>query len=441
MKTYFARASWRFLAVVALFSTAQVSHAQGVFEGFLKNKEGFKLEPFASIQLWSVYSLNHQVYNTTSKQYQAVEDRLNFMVRRARLGFRVQPFEDLRFNLILAYDAAGRDINSATTGATNNGAIPPVGIFDAFMDWRIIPKSEKLFLVAGFFRPQISRESITPAWQVSSMEKSATQNYLRQHTTGVGPGRVFGVNFGGLLKNASENLVLNYNLGIFNPPYLSNNGNSVGNKYSPLLASRAVLSLGDPEMKQYAIMYNMNYFNKRKGISLALSASQQGETDFYKSSSTIGADALLNWNGINFDAEYHRMSREGQRLESNNNLRAFTYHSNVSHLRGSYNIIVGKKYFLEPVFMYVHFQGAKNVIGQADATAVRSSSGAETAYDAGLNWHLQERRLKVMLHYTWRAGDPGAAGDGATVNEFFNQTNVGAIRRGNWLGLGMNAIF
>ena len=49
--------------------------------------------------------------------------------------------------------------------------------------------------------------------------------------------------------------------------------------------------------------------------------------------------------------------------------------------------------------------------------------------------------LKVLLHYTWRAGDPGAAGDGATVNEYFYQSGVGAIRRGNWIGLGINAIF
>lgn len=440
MHTSFTSGQWRLLALSVLLTLTQVSQAQDIFDAFLKNKEGFKLEPFASFQLWSVYSLNHQVYNSNSKQYQAVEDRLNFMVRRARLGFRVQPFEDLRFNLILAYDAAGRDINSATTGATNNGAIPPIGIFDAFMDWRIKPKSENLFLVAGFFRPQISRESITPAWQVSSMEKAATQNYLRQHTTGVGPGRVFGVNFGGLLKNSSERVVLNYNLGIFNPPYLSNNGNSVGNKYSPLLAGRAVLSLGDPEMKQYAIMYNMNYFNKRKGISLALSGSRQGETDLYKSSSTLGTDVLLNWDGLNFDGEYHRMLRSGTRMESNS-LRTFHYHSAVGHLRAGYNVILGKKYFLEPVVMYVHFQGAKDAIEQADALAVRSFAGSESAYDAGINWHLQERRLKVMLHYTWRKGDPGAAGDGATVNEFFNQPNVGAIRRGNWIGLGMNAIF
>lgn len=411
------------------------------FEGFLKPKEGFKIEPYVMLQLWSTYSLNHELYNGTAKQYEAVDDRLNFLFRRARVGFKMQPYENLRFNAVLAYDATGRDIHAGTVGSNNNGGIPSVGIFDAFMEWRIKPKSEKFYLVAGFFRPQLSRESITTAWQTSSMEKASTQTYVRQHTSGVGPGRVVGVNLGGLLKSKSEKIVLNYNLGVFNPSYTSNAGNSAGTHFAPLLAGRAALSLGDPEMKQYSIGYTMNYFNQRRGITLALNASRQGKTDVFQRAATLGSDILLNYDHLNFTAEYQQLYRQGHRNDSGEQPKTFNYLSRAGHVRAGYNLAVGHKYFIEPSLMYTHFAGAKDAEGQANAALVKASSGSESAYDAGVNWYLNEKKLKILLHYTWRAGDPGAAGDGATVNEFFYQSGVGAIRRGNWIGLGVNAIF
>lgn len=429
-----------FLVFLLPFSSTLL--AQEGFKGFLKNKEGFKLEPFAQFQLWSVYSTNQQVFNTQTKVYDKVDDRLNFLLRRTRIGFRMQPYDNLKGTVIFSFDAIGRDVQSGVFGAGNNGAIPSVGIFDAFLEWRLKSGSEKLFLVAGYFRPQISRESITAAWQVGSMEKSATQNYLRQHVISVNSGRSTGVNLGGLLKNQSGKLYFNYNFGVFNPGFYANSNNSVGGKFSPLLAGRAVISLGDPELKQYGISYQQNYFNTRKGISLAIDGSRQGETDLFKQNSSLGADILLNWKALNLDAEYHHMIRSGSRvLPDNAGVRDFDYSSSVQHVRLGYNWIAGKKLFLEPTVTIMHYRGATDAIEQADALAVKTSSGTETTYDAGINWHLQERRLKLLLHYTWREGNPGAAGNGATVNDYFTQANVGAIRRGNWLGLGLSAIF
>lgn len=427
--------TWMFMAWTPLF-------AQEPFQGFLKNREGFKIEPFAQFQLWSVYSTNQKVFNTQTKVYDKVEDRLNFLIRRGRIGFRMQPYDNLRATVMFSFDAIGRDVQSGVFGAANNGAIPSIGLFDAFLEWRLQKKSERFFLVAGYFRPQISRESITAAWQVGSFEKSATQNYLRQHLIGVNAGRTTGVNLGGLLRNKGERVCLNYNVGIFNPGFYAYSNNSVGSQFSPLLAGRAVLSLGDPELKQYGISYSQNYFNQRKGISLALDGSTQGQTDLFNRNTSVGADVLLNWKALNLDAEFHRMLRSGSRqLPNNAGLREFDYASTVQHLRISYNWIAGKKLFLEPSFTLMHYKGATDALGQADALAVRTSSGTETTQDLGINWHLQERKLKLLLHYTWRKGDPGAAGDGATVNDYFTQSSVGAIKRGNWLGLGVNAIF
>lgn len=429
------------LSLLCLFYSIELS-AQDGFKGFLKNKEGFKIEPYAQFQLWSVYSVNQKVFNAQTRLYEDAGDRLNFMVRRGRIGFRMQPFENLRANVMFSFDAVGRDVQSGIFGIANNGAIPTLGLFDAFFEWRLKAKSEKLFLVAGYFRPQIGRESITPAWQVGSIEKSATQNYLRQHLIGVNTGRSGGINLGGLLKDKSEKVGFNYNVGIFNPGFYYYTNNSSGSQFAPLVVGRAVLSLGDLELKQYGISYLQNFFNQRKGISLAINGSTQGKTDLFSHNRVIGADVLVNWKALNVDAEYHRMLRSGSRqLPDNAGLRHFDYLSSVRHFRIGYNWIAGKKLFLEPTFTLMHYSGATDALGQADALAVRASSGTETTYDAGINWHLQERKLKILLHYVWRKGDPGSAGDGATINDYFTQSNVGAIKRGNWLGLGVNAIF
>jgi Phosphate-selective porin O and P len=425
----------KLLAAVFICSSFSL-FAQRDTNGIVQNRPNWRIEPFASFQLWSVYSMNHQVFDASKKTYEKVDDRLNFIFRRARLGFRMQPYERLRFNLIFAYDGAGKDLLTSSLGQSNNGANPSFGLFDGFMDWRIKPKKESIFLTAGFFRPQVSRESITAAWAVASMEKSQTQNYLRQHIVGVGPGRVMGTNLGGLLFNASKKLAFNYNLGLFNPAYFSNNGQSVGQKFSPLIAYRAVLSIGDPEMNQYAINYLMNFYGRRKGISLALDGTWQGQTDFFKSNTSLGADVLLNYGILNFDAEYHQMARSGQ--TGNQDLAQKSW---VGHLRGGLTFKLPKNGYLEPALMVQRFQGAMSSAEQVQATQLRMSAGTDTNYDLGLNWHLQERRLKLLLHYTWRQGDLGAAAEGATINEFFNQPGLGAIRRGNWLGLGLNAIF
>jgi hypothetical protein len=87
------------------------------------------------------------------------------------------------------------------------------------------------------------------------------------------------------------------------------------------------------------------------------------------------------------------------------------------------------------------FNGEMNAAGQANATTLKMSAGEETTYDAGVNWYLDGKNLKLALHYTWRSGNAGSAGDGSQVNAYFSQNGVGAIRRGNWLGLGLSAIF
>ena len=270
------------------------------------------------------------------------------------------------------------------------------------------------------------------------MEKAMSQNYIRKHLVGYGPGRALGVNLGGLLLDEDQKLGFNYNVGFFNPLY---NGNTLGTEFSPLLVGRVVVYLGDPEMTDYRIGYDINYYNQRKGLSLGVGGAVQGDNNFFQKSYAASADMLFNWGPLNVDGEWNFMWRNGQRPTDDNGMRSFTYASNTGHVRAGYNLILGNRFFLEPSFMMVQFNGALDATGQADAVAIGDSAGQERTYDLGLNWYLNKKALKLMLHYTWNAGDAGDADPGFTGNLYFSQPVVGPIRRGNWIGLGINAIF
>ena len=401
------------------------------------------IKPFVMLQLWSSYSTGQEVYNRETGQYEAVEDRFNTQIRRGRAGLRAQPYEQLKFTVVSHFDLIGRDALSATMGGYNP-ATPEVGIWDAFGQWQVRKGSEALWVTGGFFRPQLSRESITSGWSVNSMEKSMSQNYIRRHLVGTGPGRAMGLNLGGLLGPAEGPVSLNYNVGIFNPlttstPGTGYTGNSTGRRDAPLLVGRVVLYLGDPEQETYKIGYDINYFGQRRGLSIGLGGAHQGATDLFDQSQALSLDFLLNYGPLNVDGDVNLMWRQGRR-PLDTGVRDFAYASQTGHLRAGVNLPVGR-YILEPAFMVMQFRGGLTAEAQADAAAVGAFSGREATYDAGLNWYLNQKRLKLLLHYTWHTGDPGAAGAGAQVNQFFSQSGVGPIRRGDWLGLGMNIIF
>jgi len=410
--------------------------AQDNFDHWLDIGEDFRIQPYFQAQLWASQSFGQEIFDTGANRYEAVDNRFNVMVRRGRLGFRGAAYQRLNFKITAAYDLAGRDVLAAPVGGANNGR-PNFSIWDAYMRWRIKPESEAFNLVGGYFRPQIGRESITSAWRVSSMEKSMSQFYLRQHLVGRGPGHTMGLNLGGLLQS-DENFGINYNLGIFNPAFDENGGNSAGRTFAPLWVGRVVLELGDPEMTNYSIGYRTNYFGERQGVSIGLAGAYQGETDQFDRSYTLGADLLLNWGALNLNGEWSFMWRDGRRPKPTNGLREFSYGSNTGYVRLSYNLILGNRYWLEPSLMVMQFNGGKTTTEQADALAVEYMAGSETTYDVGLNWHLNRDALTLLLHYTWREGDAGAAAEGAAINQFFSQAGAGAIRRGDWLGVGLN---
>lgn len=392
-----------------------------------------KFKPVIGIQMWSIYTTGEELYDATAAEYQPVENRFDVMLRRSRLGFKIQPLTDLQISVIGSMDVVGRDLLSATQGASNNGSTPAFGLWNAIAQWRVIPRKEVLYLATGYLTPQFSREHITGALRVSSLEKSWSQNYIRRHLTGTGPGRAAGVQAGGLLRKDQSPVAMTYDLGIFNPLFEAYSGNSTGRQSSALVTGKLTFHLGDPESATYSLSHQVNMFGKRRGVSLGVSYASQGKTDLFDRNQAAAVDMLFNWGPVNVDGEWAWLYRAGKVTAAGSEREV---RSQTGFLRFSYNVSVFETKVIEPVFMIMDFTGAMDQQGQADAQVLKSFAGKDRAIDIGVNYYpVQEIRLS--LHYTIQNGKEGETGPGATFNNYLFQRDVGAIHRGDYLGLGV----
>lgn len=407
---------------------------------FLKRRPDYRIEPILAMQIWSTYTQHTKVFDAATGQYEAVDPRWNTMLRRSRFGFKAQPYDNLKVKALLAIDGVGRDALSGVMGPANNGPNPVVRLWTFHIDWKI-SQGEGLHLMAGYHLPQFSRESITSPWNVTALEKSFSQSYIRRHLTGINPGRAPGLSLNGLFLDEDRKLGLNYSVGLFNPTFPTMGGNSTGTHFSPLYTARGVLYVGDPEMKKYSDGHKVNYFGKRNGVSIAANGSYQGKTDLFDNSYAVGTDVLFNWGDLNVDGEMLWLFRSGKRPLPNDGVRDFTYGNRTGYVRAGYNFLIAGKYLIAPVVMYKFMHGGMDEDPQLDASTVKMHSGIDETVDVGVNWFVEGNKMVVKLHYIWNSGDLGAAAPGATINDYFVQNPVGAIHRGDFLGLGLEAKF
>ena len=360
------------------------------------------VQPSASLQMWSIYSMDEQAQLVDNGPLEKVEDRASFLARRARLGFKGKPYKRLTYNVSIQYDNLGKDKLSSLRGGTNTGTL---GILDAYITVRLT-RNELVSVTTGFFHPQISRECITGDLLVNSFDKSSTQTYIRQHMVGKNYGRSTGINVGG--DHQGSRFTVGYNLGFFNNNTTASDiPETSGKEWSPMLAGRATFSFGDPEKKTYSINYDVNnFFNKRKGITIGLNRTQQGKTETFTNNTTTGVDVLFNYAMLNLDGEWFWLDRQVEGKQ---------YTAQTGHARIGYNIIVSKKLFIEPTLMWTSFTGDN-----------ASFSGVDRSYDAGVNWYLNKKNCKLSLHYVVQEG----RGD----NGYTDETT---FKKGNFVGCGL----
>lgn len=415
-----------------LFSLYSLSAQEEKKSDWQTKLEKLNITTSINLQMWAVYTNGTEVYNTGLEAYEKVGDRLNFSLHRSRYGVTMQPYKNLKFNFTFAADFVGRDALSGQDVGQNNGGNPAFRLWKTFLQLRMKSGSEKAYLTFGYFLPQIGRESITNPLRSTSMEKAWSQNYLRRQVHGVGSGRAPGMNFGGLFYKDGHKISFQYDLGLYSPIYQAYGGNSTGKQASPMAMGRAVVMFGDPESKKYGLGAKPNYFGKRNGLSIGLALAQQGHTDLFDFNRTYGVDFLFNYGQLNLDGEWHNFTRQiaGGEAESK---------ANTGYVRLSYNLPLHFNYVLEPVVMFSKYNGEMKAEGQATAAKTGMPAGEDQYVDFGFNFYFNPD-LKLALHYTMREGHAGDVGAGSTINNYF-VSGAGPIRHGDWLGLGLSAIF
>jgi hypothetical protein len=358
------------------------------------------------VQLMGVHTQGAQA-DIGSGRLEPVEDRFDLFARRARLSISGRLEENIEFRLVLYYDNLGKDRFGGTRSTPNEGT---VGVWDAFWTWHAQPTWANL--TVGYFRPQIGRENITSGFQTNSnMDKLPTQVYQRQHTVGRSSGREVGVNLGGFRNYGKWSL--NYNGGFFDTSHEKVTGQAFGgSKWAPLLVGRAALTLGQPEMRQYGIDYVVNHFNQRKGVTFASAYARQGDNNAFQRNETVNLDALANYGPWNLDAEYDFMKRR--------TLAGRDYLDRAWHVRAGYNIRV-RTWWVEPVAAVMRFRGDR---------FSPFPGGRDRYLDFGVNWYVQNTRVKLNVHHTRQSG-----------TSVSNCTDGRTFLRGNLTGIGMQFVY
>jgi hypothetical protein len=386
------------------------------------------LEIFYSAQFWAIATTD-----AVASGDLAVDDRLDFMLRRGRVGVRGRFSENVDYLFQFAFDKLGKeafDAVPATPQATNNLEFY---LFDFFVTYRVQP--DWLHVSAGYFRPQVSYESMVSPFKVPSLDKSLINALLREHMVGRSQGRETGVNVGGQVVGARAHLA--YNLGLFDTNHEKILGDPAGGRWAPLWTGRLAVGLGAPPQDAYSLRHTTQYFGKRRGVTLAVNGTHQGGTNEtlggtagstkysggFRQNRVLGGDLLANYDGWNLSAEYltlHREFSDGL-VAACDALEAAEYDDVVYHVRASYEIPLTGGRFLEPTVMYSRFEG--------DADSARYPDGVHEQVSVGVNWYLEKHRHKLSLHYVAQDGEP--------VSRYAKAND----RLGDYLGVGLQLSF
>jgi hypothetical protein len=329
------------------------------------------------VQWWNVVSLNF-----AGKE---ISPRYDMFVRRGRLGVSGRVAHKLFYQMSFAYDGVGKDSFSQAAGIPNQEDNTTFFPRDIFACYAFHPL---LNVTMGYFRPKAGKESIYSSAFSISQEKSWASFQPRIHITGRGIGRETGINVGGLLKRKKGGAL--YDIGIFD----TNHPLIVGENslWSPLLTGRLVWYIGDPEYQEYPISYLQSGFGQRKGLSLGVNGTYQGQTEKFVWNTLAGVDAQLNYKALDFLVEYNWLHRRTTYLAV---LRDFTEDRFVTY-KAAWNFIQKNGTIIQPSIMYSSVKAAPQF-----ASFVNEVTGAVSQWTigVGVNWLINRDRLKLGLHY------------------------------------------
>ena len=149
---------------------------------------------------------------------------------------------------------------------------------------------------------------------------------------------------------------------------------------------------------------------------------------------------MFNWINLNLSGEWSLLKRTGNINSDNIPDRQVNSTANTGFVRLGYNLNLKNGKVLEHVLMLAQFNGVTESEKQADASSINAFAGKDQSIEASLNYYFSPD-LKLTLSYTFRDGDLGASEPGAGFNNYYFQSGVGSIQRGDWLGVGVVAVF
>ena len=343
--------------------------------------EGRELQISQTFQIWDVLT-------TAIPGANDADNRNDIFIRRGRFAFDGRLRPDMSFNLIVAFDGIGKDTLTPTSGTPNAGDNRDAYIWEASWTWNV---SSLANLTFGYFRPQVGKEQISSEFYVISFDKSLADNQPRIHLVGRSTGRETGLNVGGL--HLGDGWSVNYNVGMFD---LTNKA-LVGSdkKWAPLLTSRIAFTAGDPEMQKYKISYVQSYYGKRNGTTFGLNYAYEGETQVFSRNGLYGVDLLSNYGPLDLNAEYDWMYRNSFLVNGATNSTT----DKVYSMKLGYIIPLPDGQLLEPTVMYAGERPDENDAVLSKNTLTGSVN--QDLFDAGINWLINQDKLKINLHYVW----------------------------------------
>lgn len=331
-----------------------------------------------SLQMWNVESLKFPQGD--------FDPRYDMFIRRGRIGLNGKIAGKLSYGTTFSYDGIGKDKYTVSQGGLlNSDENFRFVLRDGFLSFN---SSRLLNITLGYFRPRLGKEAIYSSWFCISQEKSLPNNQPRMHVLGRAIGRETGINIGGI-KTINKSLNLLYDVGYFdtNGPLITGNDSIK----KPVKTARAVLMIGDPEMKDYSLVYYQSGYGQRKGISLGINASHQGETSIFKENMFFGADIQLNYGPLDIVLEQNWMYREST-LSSTQTIKTT---DQVNSAKMAWNFIQKNNTIIQPSLMLSSESPDKQFVGQNPFT----KSSKQYVIDAGVNWLINKDRLKLGLHF------------------------------------------
>lgn len=427
---------WRLILPGIIVLTMNLSvNAQDAPSALKEVLDKYEIKGSVGLQLWGTYGYGMSVIGEDGLATLA-DPRFNAQLRRSRFSLSGQPYSTVQFKVTAALDLVGHDVLSGTEAGGNNGSSPAFRIWNLIVQWQRKAEDDRLYLIGGYFVSPIGRESNASALASTSFEKAWSQNYLRRHLTGVGPGRAMGLMAAGQFHGAGGQRHLTYEVALQNPLFTGMAGNSAGLSYSPLMTGRLAFQLGDPEQANYRLGKKVNYFGKRKGVTLGIAAARQGTTDLFKQNTAYGLDWLANVGNWQLDGEFYWLERAGI-TPDDRELKSGGY---TGYLRLSNNLELPRALILEPVISYWFYRGATEFSEIESANQLGIFSGSDDGLDIGVNLYFNPK-TKLSLFFALRQGDAGEGVPTTVNNNYFRQPGVGVVERGSYVGLGWVGTF